>query len=145
MQLAGRRFVAFVASALMTVINVASFNPINGMPFMPRSGDALRSAVKSNCAPPPGQVHDVRSAEDLNKLTATGQLVVVDFFAQWCGPCVNFKPTFQKMAEEQTDVLFCKIDVEECQDLALDHDIRSMPTFKASCRTISNNKWSFML
>ena len=145
MQLAGRRFVAFVASALMTVINVASFNPINGMPFMPRSGESLRSAVKSDCAPPPGQVHDVRSAEDFNKLTATGQLVVADFFAQWCGPCQNFKPTFQKMAEEQTDILFCKIDVDESKELAAEYAISSMPTFKASCRTISKNNSMFIL
>ena len=84
----------------------------------------------------PGQVHAVRSKADLENLQATRKLVVADFFAQWCGPCQKFKPTFQKMAEEHTDVLFCKIDVDEAAQLAVDHSIVSMPTFKASAHMI---------
>ena len=90
----------------------------------------------------PGIVHDITSKEDLEKLQATGKLVVIDWYAQWCGPCKAFKPTFKKMAKEQTDVLFCKIDVDELanhglDDLAADHEISSMPTFQASGRAIT--------
>ena len=94
----------------------------------------------------PGQVHAVRSEADLKNLQATGKLVVTDWYAQWCGPCKIFKPTFQKMAEEQTDVLFCKIDVDEFHDLVADHGIRSIPTFQASGRAIiriAKSKWFF--
>ena len=78
-------------------------------------------------------VHSVHSEADLQKLQATGQLVVTDWFATWCGPCVGFKPIFQKMAEEyKPNILFCKIDVDECKELASKHGISSMPTFKVS-------------
>ena len=97
--------------------------------------DLKSSGPKSDFAP--GQVHAVRSKKDLENLQATGKLVVTDWYAQWCGPCKIFKPTFQKMAEEQTDVLFCKIDVDENKELAAQYAIRSMPTFKASVRAIT--------
>ena len=112
--------------------------------FTPPTGTSLKSAVNSCYSTktsdlPSGQVHDIQSKEDLSKLQATGQLVVVDWYAHWCGPCKMFKPIFKKMAEEQTDILFCKIDVDELQDLAAEYGIRSMPTFKASYRTISQS------
>ena len=76
-------------------------------------------------------VHVVRSEADLQKLQATGQLVVTDWFATWCGPCVQFKPIFQEMAEEyQPHVLFCKIDVDESKPLAQKYGVTSMPTMK---------------
>ena len=118
----------------MTVINAGAFKPT--------SLDQLQSAVNQCMNVPPGggqgQVHDIRSEADLTKLQNTGQLVVTDWFATWCGPCNNFKPTFQKMAAEYKDVLFCKIDVDEETELAQKHKIRSMPTFKASCRSQSD-------
>ena len=84
----------------------------------------------------PGKVHEITSEEDLKKIRSKGKLVVIDWYAHWCGPCKAFKPTFQKMAEEQTDILFCKIDVDENKELATQYAIRSMPTFKASVRAI---------
>ena len=84
----------------------------------------------------PSKVHDITSREDLEKKQATGKLMVIDWYAPWCVRCVAFKPTFQKMAEEQTDVLFCKIDVDELKDLAADHGIHAVPTFTASGRAI---------
>ena len=97
----------------------------------------LRSGA-SSLPPAPGQVHVVRSEEELKKMQDTGQLVVTDWFAKWCGPCMNFKPTFQKLAEEYKDVLFCEIDVDDADEFAQAYSIRSMPTFKASCRSQHN-------
>ena len=110
---------------------------MNAGPFKPTSLNQLQGAVNQCMNVPPGgaqgQVHDIRSETDLERLQSTGQLVVVDWFATWCGPCVNFKPTFEKMAKEYEDVLFCKVDVDEAHELAAKHSISSMPTFKASC------------
>ena len=86
----------------------------------------------------PGQVHAVRSKEDLEDMQATGMLLVTEWYAQWCGPCKTFKPTFQEIAKEYAEfqILFCTIDVDENKELTADHGIRSMPTFKASGRAI---------
>ena len=120
----------------MTAINAAPFKPLT----LDQLQGAINNAVNACSSPPPapGQVHVVRSEEDLKKLQSTGKLVVTDWFATWCGPCVNFKPTFEKMAKEYKDVLFCKIDVDEAKQLAAKYAIRSMPTFKVSFCTQNN-------
>ena len=58
-----------------------------------------------------------------------GKLVVVDFTAQWCGPCQMIKPKFEAMSNEFTDVLFLKVDVDENDETAEAHNIQAMPTF----------------
>ncbi len=54
--------------------------------------------------------------------------VVVDFWAPWCGPCINFAPTFSEVAKQQTSVLFVKVDTEDQQQLGAKYNIRSIPT-----------------
>ncbi|XP_037091936.1 thioredoxin-2-like [Pollicipes pollicipes] len=60
---------------------------------------------------------------------AANKLVVVDFYATWCGPCKMIAPKIAAMAKEHTDVVFLKVDVEELDDLAADYEINCMPTF----------------
>ncbi|OAD54193.1 Thioredoxin-2, partial [Eufriesea mexicana] len=65
-----------------------------------------------------------------NKLEAAGNtLVVIDFFATWCGPCKMISPKLEKLAEEMQDVIFLKVDIDECVELATEYDIISMPSF----------------
>ena len=54
--------------------------------------------------------------------------VVLDFYADWCGPCKMQSPIIDKMAEERTDVKVCKINVDENQKLAEKYNIMSIPT-----------------
>ena len=56
--------------------------------------------------------------------------VVVDFTASWCGPCQRIAPVFAKLAEEMTDVVFVKVDVDENAEVAEECGIQSMPTFQ---------------
>jgi thioredoxin 1 len=55
-------------------------------------------------------------------------IVLLDWWAAWCGPCRAFGPTYEKVAARHPDVTFGKIDTEANQDLAAAFDIRSIPT-----------------
>ncbi|KIH66849.1 thioredoxin, partial [Ancylostoma duodenale] len=56
-------------------------------------------------------------------------LVVIDFYATWCGPCKIMGPKFLKLSNEFTSVVFVKVDVDESEDIVSRFDIKVMPTF----------------
>lgn len=55
-------------------------------------------------------------------------VVLVDFWAAWCGPCRSFAPTYQKVSADHPDVVFGKVDTEDQEELAGYFGIRSIPT-----------------
>ena len=76
-------------------------------------------------------VVQVMNAADLkSQLEKAGDnLVVVDFFATWCGPCKMIAPKLEELSKEMENVIFLKVDVDECEDIASEYGISSMPTF----------------
>lgn len=58
-------------------------------------------------------------------------LVLLDFWASWCGPCKMFSPIFEQMAELNPDILFGKVNTEEATDLAEAFQVKSIPTLIA--------------
>ena len=55
-------------------------------------------------------------------------MVIIDFWATWCGPCKSFAPVYEQMSEKFPDVVFAKVNTEEEQELAAHFQIRSIPT-----------------
>ena len=55
-------------------------------------------------------------------------MVVVDFWAPWCGPCKSFGPVYEEISEKYDDVVFAKVNTEAEQELAAHFQIRSIPT-----------------
>ena len=68
------------------------------------------------------------TAENFNDKVSANEIVVLDFWAPWCGPCRQFGPIFEKVAQEESDILFGKINTEEEREIAAHFNIQSIPT-----------------
>ena len=68
------------------------------------------------------------NAQDFEKTITDNNLVFVDFWATWCGPCRAFGPTFEAASEENPDIVFGKVDIDANQDLASAAGIQAVPT-----------------
>ena len=69
------------------------------------------------------------NSSEFSGLLQEDKLLVVDFFATWCGPCKKLSPTLDEVSEELGEqVNIVKVDVDESEDLAMNYGIRSVPT-----------------
>jgi thioredoxin 1 len=63
----------------------------------------------------------------LNEIPKTGA-VVIDFYADWCGPCKRLGPEFSKFSNEYTTITFLKVDSDQAEDLCKHYEVSALPT-----------------
>jgi thioredoxin len=66
--------------------------------------------------------------ENLDSTIEKNDIVFIDFWAEWCGPCKMFKPVFEAASDKYTDIVFASCNTEEQQEVAGSFGIRSIPT-----------------
>ena len=68
------------------------------------------------------------TTKNFNETLDNNEIVIIDFWAEWCGPCRQFAPIFEKTAENFPDVTFAKVNTEEQQAISAQYGIQSIPT-----------------
>ncbi|NNM81551.1 MAG: thioredoxin [Burkholderiales bacterium] len=66
--------------------------------------------------------------ENFESTIVENEIVIIDFWASWCGPCRSFAPVFEKASEQHQDIVFAKVNTEKEQEIAASFNIRSIPT-----------------
>jgi len=70
----------------------------------------------------------VLTKDNFEQVVNGNDMILVDFWAPWCGPCKGFAPVFEAASEKHADIIFGKVNTDEEQDLAGSFNIRSIPT-----------------
>lgn len=65
--------------------------------------------------------------DNFDETVSNNDIVIVDFWAQWCAPCRSFAPIFEAASEDHSDMVFGKVNTEEEQELAVAFQVRSIP------------------
>ena len=70
----------------------------------------------------------IKSNEEFNSLINSDSLVVIDFFATWCGPCKMLSPVLENVSNVLNNVEFIKVDIDQFNELASQYKVQSVPT-----------------
>ena len=82
--------------------------------------------MSSNANAAPAEPIHLGSKSDLDEAVSTYDVVLVDFYADWCGPCQMMEPAIESVAAD-TDAAVLKVDVDQFQDLAAEYGVQGIP------------------
>ncbi len=71
------------------------------------------------------------NTNDAKKLIESKELVIIDFFAEWCGPCQMFGPIFAEYAEKNKSIKLIKVDIDSEPDFTMESSVQGVPTIVA--------------
>ena len=74
------------------------------------------------------EIINVTSENFKEEVLSSSKTVIIDFYADWCGPCKMFAPIIEEIAAENENVKVVKINVDQAQDLAMEYQVMSIPT-----------------
>jgi thioredoxin 1 len=83
---------------------------------------------QNNTAQSQVEVSDLDSS-NFDRIVSSNNLVLVDFWAEWCGPCRMMHPVFTRMAKKYRHIKFARVNVDSAQDIAMRFGVQSIPTF----------------
>ena len=69
------------------------------------------------------------TSQDFDQKKSENELLLVDFWAEWCGPCKSMHPIFSRMAKKYKSIRFARVNVDNSQDIARRYGVQSIPTF----------------
>ena len=69
------------------------------------------------------------TSQNFNQEIRNINLLLVDFWAEWCGPCKSMHPIFTRMAKKYKQIRFARVNVDDAQDIAMKYGVQSIPTF----------------
>ncbi|VDM30585.1 unnamed protein product [Hydatigera taeniaeformis] len=69
--------------------------------------------------------------EGLKRVLGENRLVVINFCAPWCGPCHLLAPKVEQLAKQHQDVVFVKVNIDECEDVSAEYNVSALPTLIA--------------
>jgi thioredoxin 1 len=69
------------------------------------------------------------TSQNFNQEIKNNDLLLVDFWAEWCGPCKSMHPIFTRMAKKYKQIRFARVNVDNAQDIAMKYGVQSIPTF----------------
>jgi thioredoxin 1 len=75
------------------------------------------------------RIPKIKNLDQLNDTLERNAHVFVDFYASWCNPCKKIEPSIIALSKEYTHVYFCKVNVDQADDISKQYHIKSMPTF----------------
>ncbi|MGI6593899.1 MAG: thioredoxin [Christensenellales bacterium] len=88
---------------------------------------------------------EINGRDELVNVVQNNSVVLVDFFASWCGPCRMLTPTLEKLASDYEDkAVIAKIDIEKNRDLAIEFEVSAVPTLALFKNGSLVNKFSGM-